>query len=128
MKIKIIALALSVALVLCLCGCSPKDNSSSSDAEVSDEFVIYHNSKALDSALSAAVRSYEKVTGKKIGVKYAESGLRAAAEAEKPALYVVDAADDLSDWFNKGLIGDVCSLFGGVSVDPGLWLSASGAG
>ena len=65
MRIKIIALALSVALVLCLCGCSPKDNSSSSDAEVLDEFVIYHNSKALDSALSAAVRSYEKATGKK---------------------------------------------------------------
>lgn len=127
MRIKIIALALSVALVLCLCGCSPKDNNSSSDAEVLDEFVIYHNSKALDSALSAAVRSYEKATGKKIGVKYAESGLLAAAEAEKPALYVVDAADDLSDWFNKGLIGDVSSLFGGVSVDPGLWLSASGS-
>lgn len=132
MKInKIIALALVLAMLMCLCGCNRKDNnqSSSSGTETADEFVIYHSSKALDSALAAAVRGYEKATGKKVGVKYVESGLAAAAETEKPALYAVDTRDDLSDWYEKGLFGEIAEgLFGtGTEISSGLWMS-SGSG
>ena len=61
MKInKIIALALVLALLLCLCGCNKKDNNpspGSSAAEATDEFVIYHSNKELDSLLASAARA-----------------------------------------------------------------------
>lgn len=131
MKInKIIAAALALVLLLCLGGCGNKDNSSGSSAEEAEsELVIYHSSKALDSALSAAARSYEKATGKNVGVKYSESGLLAAVEAEKPALYVLDTDGGTADWFDKGLLGEIDStLFGAdVGISPNLRLG-SGAG
>lgn len=128
MKInKIVASALVLALLLCLGGCNNRgNNSDSSAAELADEFVIYHGEKALDSALAAAVRSYEKATGRHVGVKYSESGLLTAVETEKPALYVVDAADSLSDWLDKGLLGEVADgLFGsGMNVPQSLMLGS----
>lgn len=133
MKInKIIALALVLALLLCLCGCNKKDNNpspGSSAAEATDEFVIYHSSKELDSLLASAARAYENATGKKIGVKFYESGLAAAAETEKPAIYVVDSGEDLSSWHEKGLFGEISSEFFGseAGVPSGLWMN-SGAG
>ena len=128
MKInKFIAAALVLALLLCLGGCSGRDdNSGSSSGEPADEFVIYHSSKELDSALAAAVRGYEKATGKQVGVKFAESGLLAAVEAEKPALYVIDADGGTADWLDKGLLGEISeTLFGaGTSISPDLWLGS----
>lgn len=132
MKInKIIALALVLALLLCLCGCNKKDNNpspGSSAAEATDEFVIYHSSKELDSLLASAARAYENATGKKIGVKFYESGL-AAAETENPAIYVVDSGEDLSSWHEKGLFGEISNEFFGseAGVPSGLWMN-SGAG
>lgn len=132
MKInKIIALALVLALILCLCGCNKKDNNpspGSSAAEATDEFVIYHSSKELDSLLASAARAYENATGKKIGVKFYESGL-AAAETENPAIYVVDSGEDLSSWHEKGLFGEISNEFFGseAGVPSGLWMN-SGAG
>ena len=133
MKInKIIALALVLALLLCLCGCNKKDNNpspGSSAAEATDEFVIYHSSKELDSLLASAARAYENATGKKIGVKFYESGLAAAAETENPAIYVVDSGEDLSSWHEKGLFGEISNEFFGseAGVPSGLWMN-SGAG
>lgn len=132
MKInKIIALALVLALLLCLCGCNKKDNNpspGSSAAEATDEFVIYHSSKELDSLLASAARAYENATGKKIGVKFYESGLT-AAETENPAIYVVDSGEDLSSWHEKGLFGEISNEFFGseAGVPSGLWMN-SGAG
>ena len=133
MKInKIIALALVLALLLCLCGCNKKDNNpspGSSAAEATDEFVIYHSSKELDSLLASAARAYENATGKKIGVKFYESGLAAAAETENPTIYVVDSGEDLSSWHEKGLFGEISNEFFGseAGVPSGLWMN-SGAG
>lgn len=133
MRIKrFLAICVALSMLFAFSGCRNKDDDpSSSQPDVTNEngLVIYHNADELTPYLTSLANAYSQATGNPVSVKLSANDFMNEVYSENAAIYVVDSREDLSEWFGKGLFGDLSTGIDAAADIPfGLHLNNSGVG
>ena len=132
MKTRFLAFSLALLLVLGFSGCMNKNPTKPNDPEnpavtENDELVLYHNSDAFTDPLTSLTKRYADSTGKKLSAGYTKAPLWEEAEKRQASFFLVDAHEDLSPYYEKGLFSDLSTdsrfLSTKLSIPEGLALS-----
>ena len=133
MRIKrFLAICIALSMLFAFSGCRNKDNdlnSSQPDVMNENELVIYHNADELTPYLTSLANAYSQATGNPVTVKLSANDFMNEVYNENAAIYVVDSHEDLSDWFGKGLFGDLSAgIDAAADIPSGLHLNNTGLG